>query len=207
MRGNQVVGNFHLLPVAHVPELQHGPLQATASSSNTATIDHAGHGQRSRRPQAWSETGLFQTAGAVDGVQACRNEYGGDSLGSVPPPPASSGGCFASGAVVGIMLSILSAWLVVSRGLGKESWERLRGRLAGANKRQAGRRQAIASVREAQKVSARNRASGHVGLLQVAEAPRCVRNIWDASNMKVVDILEAIIPILTLALLEHPFSP
>lgn len=115
-----MVGNFHLLPVAHVSHLQGPSVQATAPNADRATTDHADRGQSLEPLQASLDMGVPREAQAADGIdQACRSDYGGDGLGRTP----SSRGCFVSGMVVGVLLGILSAWLVVAKDLGKEASE------------------------------------------------------------------------------------
>lgn len=123
-----MVGNFHLLPVAHMPHLQHPPLPATAPTPDLAPVNHADHVQSLEPPL--------------------------DGLGRAPPLQPSSRGCFVSGAVVGALLGVLSAWLVVARGLGKESRERFWSRFGGADGWRAGRRQFVAGTQGERKVSA-----------------------------------------------------
>ncbi len=95
------VGNFHLLPVAHVPPpLQPSATQAAPSSEIDATPE-PNCGQGSASPAR----DLPRAVGDCDRWHA------------QPPSPQDY---FFSGAVAGVALCLLSAWLVVARKWGSQ---------------------------------------------------------------------------------------
>lgn len=169
-----MVGNFHLLPLAHVPQQHYPPLGATAPISDTATINHADRGQSLEPPHPPSGKDAFRTARAAAGSdQACKNEYGGDDVvGRSPPLQPSSRGCFVSGVVAGMLLGVVSAWLVVAKVLGRDTWGRIRNWFCGAERGRAGRRETTAGTPGEEKVSAGNMTSGQQGAMHVSVSKR-----------------------------------
>eukprot|EP00752_Nemacystus_decipiens_P010086 g8988.t1 len=165
-RGHPVVGNFHLLPVAHVPpQLRYSPLPATAPTSDTATGDC---GQSPESPYAPSEVGSFRMArAAASSDQACGNECSRDGLGGDPPLRPSFSGCFVSGSVVGVLLGILLASLIVAKALGKEARERLWNWFGEARGERAGWRQDVAGAERMRTEGAGYNTSGRQAAVQV----------------------------------------
>ena len=121
------VGNFHLLPVAHVPP-------ATSGRRSESNVIREANRDHESAPPAGD---LLHAAGDCD---------------PWPSPSPSSRDFFLSGAVVGAALCLLSAWLVVARGWGAHPWARFCGLFDGEGGSGAGWRAAVADVRADRKV-------------------------------------------------------
>lgn len=115
------VGNFHLLPISHVPQVQQPLLRTAVSNCEGTGVRDVDHGQElGIRPALQPPVANDSCGGTID--PSCAWTCGGDSGRALSLP--SSGGCFVSGAAVGVLVNFLLAWLVVTRGYGKKSLER-----------------------------------------------------------------------------------
>ncbi|CAM9316202.1 unnamed protein product [Ectocarpus fasciculatus] len=157
-----IIGNFHLLPIAHTPQLQHPPAfnaETTTTSPGTSTVGRADYTPGFpvlHEPSCTQFTSATATADSLcdRGEMVCTGE--GPGVGG-RTAPSSLGGCFVAGAAVGVVLCLLLALVIGRRGWAKDvlehMWTLLKGEGGDAGMRKAGWRSFIFSVGGAKKVS------------------------------------------------------
>ncbi|CAN0182858.1 unnamed protein product [Ectocarpus sp. 6 AP-2014] len=156
-----VIGNFHLLPVAHVPQLQHAPVfnaETTTTSPNMRIVGHSDYTPGVPVLRESSRAYFSSATAAADalcerGEMDCTGEGPGVDVGTAL---SSIGGGFAGGVAVGVVFSLLLVLIVFRGGWGKDFMENFWTRLKGdgdAGMRKSGWRGCIVSVGGEKKVS------------------------------------------------------
>ncbi|CAM9385108.1 unnamed protein product [Ectocarpus sp. 8 AP-2014] len=157
-----VIGNFHLLPVAHVPQLQHAPVfnaETTTTSPGIRTVGHADYTpgvsvlHEPSRAYFSSATAAAADSLCEGGEMDCTGEGPGVDEGTAL---SSIGGGFAGGVAVGVVFSLLLVLVVFRGGWGKDFMEKFWTLLKGdddAGTGKSGWRGFIVSVGGEKKVS------------------------------------------------------
>ncbi|CAM9281792.1 unnamed protein product [Ectocarpus sp. 4 AP-2014] len=156
-----IIGNFHLLPVAHVPQLQHAPVfnaETSTTSLGIRTVGHADYTPGVPVPQepsrAYFSSAMAAAGSLCDrGKMACTGEGPGVGEGTAL---ASMGGGFTGGVAVGVVFSLLLVLVVFRGGWAKDFFENFWTLLKGdgdAGRRKSGWRSFIVSVGGEKKVS------------------------------------------------------
>ncbi|CAM9474242.1 unnamed protein product [Ectocarpus sp. 8 AP-2014] len=155
-----VIGNFHLLPVAHVPQLQHAPVfnaETTTTSPGITTVGHADYTPGVPVLHEPSRAYFSSAKAAADSLCERREmDCGGEGPGVDEGTALSSiGGSFAGGVAVGVVFSLLLVLIVFRGGWGKDFmrnfWTLLKGD-GDAAMRKSGWRGFIVSVGGEKKV-------------------------------------------------------
>ncbi|CAB1101851.1 unnamed protein product [Ectocarpus sp. CCAP 1310/34] len=123
-----IIGNFHLLPVAHVPQLQHAPVFNTETSTTSPGIRTVGHADYTPGVPVLQESSRAYFSSAMAAADtlcdrekmACTGEGPGVGEGTAP---SSIGGGFTGGVAVGVVLSLLLVLVVFRGGWGKDFLE------------------------------------------------------------------------------------
>lgn len=119
--GETAVGNFHLLPVSHVPQVPQPSLCGMDSKCEGTSVRNHDHDQELGVRHALQSSPPPGEGGDRDGSSPSSARGCGDDRSSLYFSPGS---CFVSGVATGVLFYFLLTWLVVTRGYGKRSWER-----------------------------------------------------------------------------------
>ncbi|CAM9167244.1 unnamed protein product [Ectocarpus sp. 13 AM-2016] len=156
-----IIGNFHLLPVAHVPQLQHAPVfnaETSTTSPGIGTVSHADYRPGVPVLHEPSSAHFSSTMAPTDslcdrGKMACTGEGPGVDEGAAL---SSIGGGFTGGVAVGVVISLLLVLVVFRGGWGEDFLENFLTLLKGngdAGMRRSGWRGFIVGVGREKKVS------------------------------------------------------
>ncbi|CAN0017071.1 unnamed protein product, partial [Ectocarpus sp. 12 AP-2014] len=156
-----IIGNFHLLPVAHVPQLQRAPVfnaETSTTSPGIRTVGHADYTPGVPVLHEPSRAYFSSTMAAADslcdrGNMACTGE--GPDVGE-GAALSSTGGGFTGGVAVGVVISLLLVLVVFRGGWGKDFLENVWALIKGdgdAGMRRSGWRGFVVSVGGEKKVS------------------------------------------------------
>ncbi|CAM9243312.1 unnamed protein product, partial [Ectocarpus sp. 12 AP-2014] len=156
-----IIGNFHLLPVTHMPQLQHAPVFNAETSTTSPDIRTVGHTDYTpgvpvlhEPSRAYFSSAMAAADSLCDrGKMACPGEGPGVGEGSAL---SSIGGGFTGGVAVGVVFSLLLALVVFRGGWGKDFLENFWNLIKGdgdPGMRKSGWRGFIVSVGGKKKVS------------------------------------------------------